>query len=465
MDQNLFDEKVVDWLAKKYLPLKFFDDDDTRVFFNYLNSTVEVPGRRKMTLLVLQRFNKMQDVVKKILQNSESKISFTLDGWSSIAHRSYNGVTGHFIDENWELHSLLIDFVASHGQHAGKDIAKSFFESVEGFQITRKVLGITVDNTNANFRFMKELSYLMTFDHKNQSFQCYPHILNIAVQAMLKQLGLEIIDDEDNGDEEEDDDEEIEDDNGETSEEQNDDSENEVLLNIEARSSQSPLSKLRSLFKLLKNSEQWKNKLQSSCQVCGIKMLSPNIDVKTRWDSTCDMISLGIRLQKALNLLCENNDAVNNLLISDHEWRILQEIFKHLRHFKILSKALGGEKYPTLNLVVVGFNMLLDKLEKSINDLQGKLRNAVEENILSALRLGLEKLIKHYSKSNWIYCAVLVLDPRHKISTFDATQWGREMKAFSLETFKNIFKTEYYKASEQEVLLSKFRKMHNKSSF
>lgn len=443
---------LVDCAAKKYLPLTFFDDDETRQIFHYLNASVEIPMRNIMKTLVVNRFEKMQSAVKKILIANCSKLSFTLDGWSSITRKSYIGITCHYIDNDWNLHSLLLDFVPSHGLHAGKDTAKSFFETIEDFQITQKVLGITVDNTRANFRFMKELSYLIPFDYKNQHFQCYSHILNIAVQAMLKQLGLEITSEEDNVEKENE--EEIEDDGNER-EESNDDELNEILSEVENCFHASPLSKLRNLFKILKNSEQWRNKLQSSCQLCDIKMLSANIDSKTMWDSTCDMIFLGLRLQKALILLCENNTPLNNLIITDNEWLLLQEIYKYLRHFKVLSKSLGGEKHPTLNLVVVGLNILLDKIKDSINDLKKKVRNSVEDSILAALKIGLEKLLKHY-KSNWIYCVILILDPRHKLLTFDSTKWGREMKKSSLEIFKNIYKSQYYKAPEETVLSKTF---------
>lgn len=383
MDQKLFEEKVIDWAAKKYLPLNFFDDDETRELFGYLNSSVEIPMRNKMKSIVSTRFEKMQGAVKNILKKNNSKLSFTLDGWSSITRRNYKGITCHFINNNWEIHSLLLDFVPSHGLHAGKDTAKLFFEATKNFQITDKVLGITVDNTSANFRFMIELSHLIeTFDHKNQHFQCYPHILNIAVQGMLKQLGLEIINHENNVEE----DDEVEDDE---SEEISSDIVNEILADTDSTFQMSPLSKLRNLFKLLKNSEQWKNKLESSCEVCGIKSLSPSIDVSTRWDSTCDIIYLGLRMQKALILLCITNKALNKFIISDNEWSLLNEIYKHLRHFKVLSKILGGEKYPTLNLVVVGFNMLLDKLEDSINDLQKKFRNAKTTETLRQEQLDL----------------------------------------------------------------------------
>jgi len=52
-------------------------------------------------------------------------------------------------------------------------------------------------------------------------------------------------------------------------------------------------------------------------------------------------------------------------------------------------------------------------------------------------------MFKHYSKANWIYCAALILDSRHKIETFDLTSWGKEMKAESIKQFLELYKNYY----------------------
>lgn len=65
--------------------------------------------------------------------------------------------------------------------------------------------------------------------------------------------------------------------------------------------------------------------------------------------------------------------------------------------------------------------------------------------MLKGLEACLSKLMKHYAKSNWVYCAVLILDPRFKVESFYKSSWGREMVKESLEKFESIYKTTYYK--------------------
>lgn len=39
-----------------------------------------------------------------------------------------------------------------------------------------------------------------------------------------------------------------------------------------------------------------------------------------------------------------------------------------------------------------------------------------------------DKLLEHYFKANWLYCASLVCHSRHKVETLDVSDWGGEIK-------------------------------------
>lgn len=48
----------------------------------------------------MHKFEKLQKCLKQILMENESKISFTIDGWTSVANKSFYGITAHFVDSN-----------------------------------------------------------------------------------------------------------------------------------------------------------------------------------------------------------------------------------------------------------------------------------------------------------------------------------------------------------------------------
>jgi hypothetical protein len=127
-------------LAIKYLPFNFFDDTAIQNFFVAINSNLNYPKCDIMKRRVLEIFEK-KDAVINILKNNEYKISFTVDAWTSIAGKSYYGITAHFVDANWKLQSIVLDFVPSNGAHTGKDIATLFYNSLKNFNIMSKIQG------------------------------------------------------------------------------------------------------------------------------------------------------------------------------------------------------------------------------------------------------------------------------------------------------------------------------------
>lgn len=91
-------------------------------------------------------------------------------------------------------------------------------------------------------------------------------------------------------------------------------------------------------------------------------------------------------------------------------------------------------------MVVIGINLLLDKLELWAQELDNKNnRCVVDEQLIFVLQSARNKILKHYKKSNWIYCISLILDPQHKIEAFYKTAWGRDLKDLSMTKFEEIF--------------------------
>jgi len=301
-NQIYLDRKIVKWIAMKYLPFNFFDDQETQEFFTLLNPKINMPKRTTMRAKVVQVFTDIQKSVINTLMQNKSKISFTLDGWTSVAGKSYYGITAHFINDDWKLVSVALDFVASNGRHTGKDIAEIFFACLKDKSILEKIQGITLDNAASNSTFIEQFGKLMinnslVFDVENQHFRCFAHILNLAVQDSLKKL---------------------------VSEETRED---EIDNDDDYESVKTPVLKLRSIFIKLKRSEQLRNKLKSS-YITNTKYLSPIIDVATRWNSTYDMIECGLSMRSALNALCSTSNDMNieRFLLTDDEWYLLKQI-------------------------------------------------------------------------------------------------------------------------------------------
>lgn len=128
---------------------------------------------------------------------------------------------------------------------------------------------------------------------------------------------------------------------------------------------------------------------------------------------------------------------------TEDEWEVMQRFASFLKNFASVLTLIEGDKYATLPMVVLMYNMVLDKLEATAKQLeQQNTRNVLEDPLMDAYHTAYDKMVCYYAKTNQICCLVLILDPRHKVETFNLIKWGKEI--VDEEIFKNIFKEKYY---------------------
>ncbi|XP_072375514.1 uncharacterized protein [Diabrotica undecimpunctata] len=341
--------------------------------------------------------------------------------------KGYYGITSHFIDKNWKLHCILLDFVPAYGQHTGNAIAKLFFEVLQFYDVTKCIKGITTDNTNSNFTFISKLkTFIYDIDTKNIHFVCCAHILNLGARDFMKILDSEL--------------EEAANTLTDISKHDDDD-------RIDSLVSPSSVRIIHSLAKKLKNSEHLRKDFEKFCTTLNLKFTMPELDVITRWNSTFDMLKWSLNMRQALNILCDNVENLKTLKPTDTEWSLIDRICQYLNVFKSISLILEGESYVTLPMVIIGINMMLDRLESWAMELDNKPdRDKTDEKIINSIQAARDKIIKHYKRTNWMYCVVLILDPRHKVETFSKTNWGKELQLEAVKYFEDTFRAQYFKA-------------------
>jgi hypothetical protein len=108
-------------------------------------------------------------------------------------HQSLPGITAHSIDDDWTPRSLVLDFVPLEGEHAGEDLCDALVVTCNRFGIPNKLLGITTDNA-ANNTLLTCLERVcrsrgIVLDKSEQHVRCVAHVVNLAVQALLRELG------------------------------------------------------------------------------------------------------------------------------------------------------------------------------------------------------------------------------------------------------------------------------------
>lgn len=167
----------------------------------------------------------------------------------------------------------------------------------------------------------------------------------------------------------------------------------------------------------------------------------PYIDMKVRWNSTFQMLSFALTYKKALNHMATEL----KLTISVDDWERVDACKQILEPYKYLTDILCKEKYVSISKVVLGFNYLMDELDKLL------VKYKVYKNEINK---GYEKLKHYYKKTDesGIFLTAAVLDPNTKLAYFVAQEWSKDEIKLLRDMSGELF--EHYKKEDEEKISS-----------
>ncbi|CAI7919613.1 unnamed protein product, partial [Closterium sp. NIES-54] len=116
------------------------------------------------------------------------KVSITIDMWTAPNNKAWLVVTGHWIDESFQLRTMMLEFREMLGRHGGREMAQVVEETIVQWGLEGRCLGFTTDNASSNiaaFRRMSEEGGGQCFFSSRMHFRCLAHVINLAVQAAL----------------------------------------------------------------------------------------------------------------------------------------------------------------------------------------------------------------------------------------------------------------------------------------
>jgi hypothetical protein len=103
--------------------------------------------------------------------------------------------TSYFIDSNWNLREVLIDFSPIYDDHTGQKLCEYLLQSLQQAGISNdRVLCITTDNGSNNGTMVKYLNEAITMvRHELNDIvraPCLAHVIQLAVKALLTRLRI-----------------------------------------------------------------------------------------------------------------------------------------------------------------------------------------------------------------------------------------------------------------------------------
>ena len=188
-------DAVVYWLTKDGLPLYTIEKAGYQHMMSVLERRYDIPSRKTLARKVETKYENaqkcLQDYIKKELDSKKSFFcSLTTDMWSSNTTDPYMAVTMHYVTEDWDLQSKLLQCAYIPGSHTGDMLADALMECLCEWGLAKTtnissefgaslpcVSGVVTDN-GANI--VKACSNLQV-----NKIPCFGHCLNLAVNKGL----------------------------------------------------------------------------------------------------------------------------------------------------------------------------------------------------------------------------------------------------------------------------------------
>jgi hypothetical protein len=108
------------FLIGGYHSFTTIEEHGFRLFIESIRPDLFVPSADTITWAITKDFESVWSEVMTKLAGVGSKISLTLDCWTSDNKKSFMGVTAHWISDEWSMCECLLDFAnVSNVQHTG----------------------------------------------------------------------------------------------------------------------------------------------------------------------------------------------------------------------------------------------------------------------------------------------------------------------------------------------------------
>ena len=178
-------------------------------------------------------------------------------------------------------------------------------------------------------------------------------------------------------------------------------------------------------------------------------------DVRTRWNSTFEMLTRALRLQVCIEQwisLPTTENKYSELWLSQQEWAQVQEATIFLKPLSDYTHAISTGQHATIHNAFFIYNDIFDHIEKQRKRIR-KLPASTSwaPGFLSATKACRQVFQKYYSrteKQSLVYNLATILDPSKKLSLYQ--DWGHlAVKDPSANTMQQntdcIAYSDYYK--------------------
>ena len=289
-------ESVCYFIAKDMQPFQTVNDAGFRQLLKALEPRYEYPDRKTISTIYMPRlYAREKERIGRAMANVNS-FALTTDIWTSRSNQAYTGLTVHYVDQEFNLQSHLLETKEFPESHTGANIAEELETIMDEWKLHKQGLSaITTDNGSNVVSAINMLECMR--------MPCFSHTLQLAVERVLK------------------------------------------LPRVSTA-----LARCRRLVSHFNHSAKSTYMLKQKQTNLQCKQLGLVQDVVTRWNSAYYMAERVLSQQQPLcAALLELRKG--DLMPSDGEFTTLESFVKVMQPLVQITEAIGAEKWVTISAV------------------------------------------------------------------------------------------------------------------
>lgn len=132
-------QSLIKWIVIHQHAFTIIEEEYFIKYIYSLHPTAKIPSADTIKNKIVEAYKTDKSKVEEILKNLPGKISFTTDCWTSPSTKSFLSLTAHFINKEWELKNIIIDFIQMQDSHTGSNIMNAFLLGIKNMSIENKV--------------------------------------------------------------------------------------------------------------------------------------------------------------------------------------------------------------------------------------------------------------------------------------------------------------------------------------
>ena len=289
--QSDINTSLANWIATAGRPISIVEDKglEQTLRIALQNDSYTLPSRRTIDGVLGKRYDsKLADL--KTTVGCSHALAITSDFWTSLGNEAYCGITGHWINADWELSSAVLECRHVVERHFAANVAEVFENFAADWDITSKVKAVITDNA----RNMTSAVALTGFPH----IPCMAHSLQLSILHGFKVADTDVL-----------------------------------------------FAKCRKVVGHFKHSSANTAELMS-CNESESPLNKLQQDVPTRWNSTFIMIQSLLKAKDAIvAYMTKFGKKYSGPKLLDSDWEKISKYSEVLELFCQATVALGGEKY------------------------------------------------------------------------------------------------------------------------